>query len=50
MHAGRSLFSGKASVQYLYFDKFKNERAWKHRSTGALGSTAVAVHPLRRRS
>ena len=28
MHAGRSLFSGKASVQYLYFDKFKNERAW----------------------
>ena len=28
MHAGRSLFSGNASVQYLYFDKFKNQRAW----------------------
>jgi hypothetical protein len=28
MHAGRSLFSGKASVEYLYFDTYENERAW----------------------
>ncbi len=28
MHVGRSLFSGKTGVEYLYFDKYENQRAW----------------------
>ena len=28
MHFGRSLFSGKTSVEYLYFDQYENQRAW----------------------
>jgi len=28
MHFGRSLLSGKTSVQYLYFDQYDSQRAW----------------------
>jgi Putative beta-barrel porin 2 len=28
MHMGPSLFTGKASVEYLYFDRYESQRAW----------------------
>jgi hypothetical protein len=28
MHMGRSLLSGKSSAEYLYFDRYANQRAW----------------------